>query len=78
MNFKRPYWLLLVISLALAVLGFMAFLFSNPDVKGSSGSLWAIFIAGCYFLILFGAVGFVASIIWWLIDSSPRSRRNTG
>ena len=77
MKFKRPYWLLLFISLGCLVLGFTAFMLGTPDVKSEEGLRFWTSIVG-EILILLGAVGFVGSLLWMFFsgfdsDSRPQS-----
>jgi hypothetical protein len=66
MNFKRPYWLLLYISLGCLVLGFADWMLVTPDFKGEADwRLW-VFIAA-YFLVLFGIVAFISSLLWMIV-----------
>jgi hypothetical protein len=65
MNFKRPYWLLMFISLGCLVLGFADWMLVTPDFKGAPDwRLWT-FIVG-EFVFLFGLIGFVASLVWMM------------
>jgi hypothetical protein len=76
MNFKRPYWLLLFISLGCLTLGFADWMLVTPDFMAEPDLRFWIFISG-EFLGLFGAVGFVASLLWMIVAgiiSGARSR----
>jgi hypothetical protein len=65
MNFKRPYWLLLFISLGCLVLGYADWmLFAPADTKSTPS--W-MFIAA-YFLTPFGAIGFLSSLLWMIFE----------
>jgi hypothetical protein len=74
MNFKRPYWLLLYISLGCLVLGFADWMLVTPAFKGGSGLSVLIFVAS-YFLLAFGAVAFVSSLLWMIVASIRSPRR---
>jgi hypothetical protein len=65
MNFKRPYWLLMFISLGCLVLGFADWMLVTPDFKGAPDwRLW-VFIGG-ELVFLFGLIGFVTSLLWMM------------
>jgi hypothetical protein len=66
MSFKRPYWLLLYVSPGFLALCFADLMFVTPDFKGAPDLRLWIFIAGP-FLGLFGAVGFLSSLLWMMV-----------
>ena len=68
MNFKRPYWRLLFISLGCLVVGFTVWMLGKPDFKGSHSLFWILFYTGAELLILLGAVSLVASLIWMIVS----------
>jgi hypothetical protein len=68
MNFKRPYWLLLFISLGCLVLGFAGWMFATPDYKGVPDLQWLI-VDVAILLMVFGAAAFVVSLIWMTVAS---------
>jgi hypothetical protein len=78
MNFKRPCWLALFVSLGMMGFGFCGFLSTHWDPKGSESS-WSNLIGIVTFLMTyFGVLGFVVSLIWWIVAaiiSSIRSHR---
>ena len=64
MNFKRPYWLLMFISLGCLVLGYAGWMiFAPPDTKSEPDLRFWIFVAA-YFVVAFGVVGFFSSLLW--------------
>jgi uncharacterized membrane protein YedE/YeeE len=63
MTFKRPYWLLLYISLGCLALGFADWMLVTPDFKAEPDLRLWIFGAS-YFLVAFGIIGFVTSLLW--------------
>ena len=79
MSYKRPVWLLLYVSLGEMVLGYAAFMLSNPD-KAGPALPWLIIGFGELFMLV-GAIGFIVAVIWWLIAgiiSSVRSHHSGG
>ena len=70
MSFRRPYWLLMFISLACLVLGFTDWMIVTPDFKGEPDSRTWIFLAS-YFLAEIGIVGLISSLVWMFV-SGPR------
>jgi hypothetical protein len=76
MNFKRPYWLMLFISIGVMVIGYAAWMLARPD-KAGPVLQWAIIDVGML-LMAVGVVGFVVALIWWLVAgiiSSIRAHR---
>jgi len=63
MNFKRPYWLLLFISLGCLLLGFVGWMFVTPDYKGVPDLQW-LFVDVDILLMIFGAAAFMVSLVW--------------
>jgi hypothetical protein len=77
MNFKRPVWLVLFVSIGCLALGYAGMMIATPDPKGGPDLQWFIEIGGLL-LVVVGATGFVTSLVWWLIAgivSSVRSHR---
>ena len=75
MNFRRPCWLLLYISIVAMVAGYSACMLAKPE-KGGPALQWTIIKCGIV-LMFIGAIGFGMALIWWLIAgiiSSVRSR----
>ena len=63
MKFRRPYWLLLYISLGCLALGFADWMLVTPDFKGEPDLRWWIFGAA-YLLVAVGIIGLVTSLLW--------------
>jgi hypothetical protein len=68
MNFKRPYWLFLFISLGCLLVGFAGWMFAAPDYKGVPDLQWLI-VDVAILLMVFGAAAFVVSLIWMTVAS---------
>lgn len=66
MNFKRPYWLLMFISLGCLVFGFADWMLVTPDFKGAPDWQTWVFIGGIY-LAMFGVIGFFTSLLWMVV-----------
>lgn len=70
-NFKRPCWLALLTSLGMMLAGYGAFYGMFP--YGHAGqveavSTWQMLMEnGSFLLMVVGAFGFVASLIWWFV-----------
>jgi len=84
-NFKRPCWMALFVSFGALLLGSYAcwgltYLMAE---RGADASAWLRSVGGpakwgFFWLAAFGALGSVASVIWWLlgaIGSIARSYR---
>ena len=68
MNLKRPYWLLMVVSLGCLMLGYSDWmLFAPHDTKSEPDVRFWIFTAA-YFLAPFGVIGFFSSLLWMLVS----------
>jgi len=67
MTFKRPCWLLMFISLAFFWVGFASWMLGNPEVKDEQDFRFWFYAAGVL-LILFGAIGFLASLLWMIFE----------
>ena len=76
MNFKRPCWTALFITLGMAVLGFFGFRTTKWVGKGPETWWETLTGAGSYFLMIFGAFGSVVFLIWCLVDAL-RSRNHS-
>jgi hypothetical protein len=75
MSFKRPYWVLMFISLGCLVLGFADWTLVTPNLKGEPDLRLWIFGAS-YFLAAFGLIGFLSSLVWMLVSGvrSPQAK----
>jgi uncharacterized membrane protein len=77
MNFKRPYWLALFITLGMMLVGFFSFITSQWS--GMRETWWTVLTGlGGYILMILGAFGVVVSLIWLVVAaiiSSTHLRR---
>jgi hypothetical protein len=76
MNLKRPYWLVMFISLGCLVLGFADWMLVTPDFKGEPDLRLWIFCAS-YFLAALGVIGFLSSLVWMLVSGVRSPMRTT-
>lgn len=68
MNFKRPCWLALFASLGMMLVGYSAFYRMFPYSHAEAGNTWQMLMEnGLFLLMVVGAIGFVASLTWWLL-----------
>jgi hypothetical protein len=68
MNFKRPCWLALFVSLGMMLVGYSAFYGMFPYAHAEAGNAWQVLMEnGLFLLMVVGAIGFVTSLIWWLL-----------
>jgi len=78
MNFKRPYWKLLFISLGCLVVGYFGWMLGPLNLKGGFTSedylRIALFTVGAI-LIVFGAIGFIISLFWMLFSGFNSDKR---
>ena len=68
MNFKRPYWLMLLISIGIMGIGYAAFMLAQPD-KAGPVIQWLILAAG-ELLMLIGTISFLVSLIWCFVSDA--------
>ena len=61
LNFKRPYWPLLFVSLGFVGVSYASFVFCRPRDQ-------FLLMLGCSLLMMLGAIGFAASLLWMLIE----------
>jgi hypothetical protein len=80
MNFKRPCWLALYSTLGMLLLGYFGFLSTAAywADKTAVGWWWILIGNIIYLLVILGALGFVASLIWCLVAAiAPRSHSDS-
>jgi hypothetical protein len=66
MNFKRPCWLALFVSLGMMLVGYFAFWGMMSYWGDQNASTLHMLIGTALFLLMaIGAFGFAASLIWW-------------
>jgi len=66
MNFKRPCWLALFISLGMMLVGYCSFITS--EWSGKRETWWTVLTGlGGYILTILGAFGVVVSLIWLIV-----------
>ena len=78
MNFKRPYWKWLFISLGCLVVGYIGWMLGPLNIKGGFTSEDYLRIALSTVgsgLIVFGAIGFLVSLLWMLFSGFDSDRR---
>jgi hypothetical protein len=63
MNFKRPYWVLFFISIGCVVSGYASMMLLYTP----SSRWWMVVGIGSDLLMLIGAFGFVASLLWMIV-----------
>jgi hypothetical protein len=68
MSFKRPYWLLMFISLGCLVAGYADWMILAPHTTKSEPDLWFWIFAASYFVTPFGVIGFFSSLLWMLVS----------
>ncbi|MGZ4964299.1 MAG: hypothetical protein ACXWIU_13660 [Limisphaerales bacterium] len=66
MNFKRPYWLLLFISLGLMAGGYILFMVALPDKSSVHTQL---FVVGEFVAFVGGTLSFLSSLLWMLVSA---------
>jgi len=71
MNFKRPCWKALFITLGMMFLGYFGFLgtASYWADKAASGWWWILIGNIVVLLLVFGALGVLISLIWCLVEA---------
>jgi hypothetical protein len=63
MRLKRPYWLALLITVGMMVLGFACWKIPQPDFFRGPAWEWQVEGVGVWLMVI-GFWGFIASLIW--------------
>ncbi len=72
MDFRRPYWIFLFVSLGCLIVGYLLWMLMTPDFKGEPDFRLWLFL-GAEILILTGLLGLIVSL-FWIAFASPGSR----
>ena len=71
MNFKRPCWISLYVTFGMMLLGYCGFLSTASywaDKQATRG-WWILIGTAIGFLLIFGTLGFLVSLIWCLVEA---------
>jgi hypothetical protein len=69
MNFKRPCWIALFITLGMMLVGYIGFLTTKWNPKGAETWWISLTGIGSYFLMILGVFGSVVFLIWCLVEA---------